>query len=97
MLRVLRNKYNILEEVIVELKQRIIEALNLEEMTPDDIDTDAPLFGDDGLGLDSIDALELIVLMEKRYGIKLASPAEGKAIFKSVRTIAEYVNENRKK
>ena len=86
-----------MEELIVDLKQRIIEALNLEEMTPDDIDTDAPLFGEDGLGLDSIDALELIVLMEKRYGIKLASPAEGKAIFKSVRTIAEFVNENRKK
>lgn len=86
-----------MEELIVELKQRIIEALNLEEMTPNDIDTDAPLFGEDGLGLDSIDALELIVLMEKRYGIKLASPAEGKAIFKSVRTIAEFVNENRKK
>ena len=84
-----------MEELIVELKQRIIEALNLEEMTPDDIDTDAPLFGEDGLGLDSIDALELIVLMEKRYGIKLASPAEGKAIFKSVRTIAEVVNEQR--
>ena len=86
-----------MEELLLELKQRIIEALNLEEMTPDDIDTDAPLFGEDGLGLDSIDALELIVLIEKRYGIKLASPAEGKAIFKSVRTIAEYVNENRKK
>ena len=86
-----------MEELILELKQQIIEALNLEEMTPDDIDTDAPLFGNDGLGLDSIDALELIVLMEKRYGIKLASPAEGKAIFQSVRTIAEYVNENRKK
>ena len=82
---------------MLELKQQIIEALNLEEMTPDDIDTDAPLFGDEGLGLDSIDALELIVLMEKRYGIKLASPAEGKAIFQSVKTIAEYVNQNRKK
>ena len=86
-----------MEELILDLKQRMIEALNLEEMTPDDIDTDAPLFGEDGLGLDSIDALELIVLMEKRYGIKLASPAEGKAIFKSVRSIAEFVNENRKK
>ena len=86
-----------MEDLILELKQQIIEALNLEEMTPDEIDTDAPLFGNDGLGLDSIDALELIVLMEKRYGIKLASPAEGKAIFQSVRTIAEYVNENRKK
>ena len=89
--------YNDMEELILELKQQLIEALNLEEMTPDEIDTDAPLFGDDGLGLDSIDALELIVLMEKRYGIKLASPAEGKAIFKNVRTIAEYVNEHRKK
>ena len=86
-----------MEELILELKQQIIEALNLEEMTPDEIDTDAPLFGNDGLGLDSIDALELIVLMEKRYGIKLASPAEGQAIFQSVRSIAEYVNENRKK
>ena len=86
-----------MEELILELKQQIIQALNLEEMTPDEIETDAPLFGDDGLGLDSIDALELIVLMEKRYGIKLASPAEGKAIFQSVKTIAEYVNENRKK
>ena len=86
-----------MEELILELKQQIIEALNLEEMTPDDIDTDAPLFGDEGLGLDSIDALELIVLMEKRYGIKLASPVEGKAIFQSVKTIAEYVNQNRKK
>ena len=86
-----------MEELILELKQQIIEALNLEEMTPDEIDTDAPLFGDDGQGLDSIDALELIVLMEKRYGIKLANPAEGKAIFKSVKTIAEYVNQNRKK
>jgi len=85
-----------MEELILELKERIIEALNLEEMTPDDIDADATLFGE-GLGLDSIDALELIVMMEKAYGIKLANPAEGKAIFKSVRTIAEYVKERRVK
>jgi acyl carrier protein len=49
------------------------------------------------LGLDSIDALELIVLLEKNYGIKLANPAEGKDIFKSVATIADYVDKNRKK
>ncbi len=85
-----------MEELILELKKKIIEALNLEEMTPDDIDADEALFGD-GLGLDSIDALELIVLMEKDYGIKLANPAEGKAIFKSVRTIAEYVSNHRTK
>jgi acyl carrier protein len=70
--------------------------LNLEEMTPEEIEDDAPLFGE-GLGLDSIDALELIVLLEKNYGIKLANPAEGKAIFKSVATIADYVSKNRKK
>lgn len=74
----------------MELKEKIIDVLNLEEMTPDDINADDNLFGE-GLGLDSIDALELIVMMEKDYGIKLANPAEGKAIFKSVRTIAEYI------
>jgi acyl carrier protein len=85
-----------MEELILELKKKIINALNLEEMTPDDIDTDDALFGE-GLGRDSIDALELIVLMEKDYGIKLANPAEGKAIFKSIRSIAEYVSNHRTK
>ena len=85
-----------MEELIKELKEEIIKALNLEEMTPDDIDENDALFGD-GLGLDSIDALELIVLLEKKYGIKLATPAAGKEIFKSVATIADYVSKNRKK
>lgn len=85
-----------MEELIKELKEEIIEALNLEEMTPDDIDENDALFGD-GLGLDSIDALELIVLLEKKYGIKLSDPAKGKEIFKSVSTIADYVDKNRKK
>lgn len=85
-----------MEELTKELKEEIIEALNLEEMTPEDIDENDTLFGD-GLGLDSIDALELIVLLDKKYGIKLANPAEGKAIFKSIATIADYVSKNRKK
>ncbi|MBP5478893.1 MAG: acyl carrier protein [Bacteroidaceae bacterium] len=85
-----------MEELILTLKKQIIDVLNLEEMTPEDIETDAPLFGT-GLGLDSIDALELIVLLEKEYGIRLANPAEGKDIFKSVATIAEYVHKNRTK
>ena len=85
-----------MEELIKELKEKIIKALNLEDMLPDEIENDAALFGE-GLGLDSIDALELIVMLEKDYGIKLASPAEGKAIFKSVATIADYVQQNRKK
>ena len=88
-----------MDELILELKQEIIKVLNLEEMTPEEVDADAPLFGDgsDGLGLDSIDALELIVMLEKKYGIKLANPAEGKAIFKSVASIAAYVAEHRTK
>ncbi len=86
-----------MEELILELKEKIIDVLNLEEMTPDEIDAEAPLFGDAGLGLDSIDALELIVLMEKSYGIKLSNPAEGKAIFKSVASIADYVSKHRTK
>ncbi len=85
-----------MDELISQLKQQIIDALNLEEMTADDIDANAPLFGE-GLGLDSIDALELIVLMEREYGIKLSNPAEGKEIFRSVATIADYVSKNRKK
>lgn len=85
-----------MEELILELKNRILEALKLEDMTPEDIDSDAPLFKD-GLGLDSIDALELMLLLEKNYGIKLKSPAEGKEIFKSVRTMAQYVAANRVK
>lgn len=86
-----------MKTLIDTLKAQIITALNLEEMTPDDIANDMPLFGDDGLGLDSIDALELIVLLEKEYGIKLANPTEGKDIFQSVATIADYVSKNRKK
>lgn len=83
--------------LIDELKTKIIEALNLEDMTPADIADDASLFGDDGLGLDSIDALELIVLLEKNYGIKIRDPKEGKDIFQSVQVMADYVTANRKK
>lgn len=85
-----------MENLIEELKKHIIDVLNLEDMTTDEIETDAPLFGT-GLGLDSIDALELIVMLEKQYGIKLANPAEGKAIFKSVATMADYVSQHRTK
>ncbi|MBQ2073401.1 MAG: acyl carrier protein [Bacteroidaceae bacterium] len=85
-----------MEELVLQLKQQIIKTLNLEEITPDDIDPAAPLFGE-GLGLDSIDALELIVMLEKYYGIRLSSPAQGKEIFKSIDTIAQYVQKNRTK
>ena len=86
-----------MENLIEELKTKIREALNLEDLTNEDIDADAPLFGDDGIGLDSIDILEIIMLLEKDYGIRLANAAEGKEIFKSISTIADYVAKNRKK
>ena len=85
-----------MEELIAKLKEQIIEVLNLEDVKPEDIDNDAPLFGE-GLGLDSIDALELIVLMEKNYGIKLQDPSKGKEIFKSVNVMADYIQKNRTK
>lgn len=85
-----------MDNLIDQLKNQIIEALNLEDMTAQDIDARAPLFGE-GLGLDSIDALELIVLLEREYGIKLTNPAQGKEIFRSVASIADYVSKNRKK
>ena len=86
-----------METLINELKLKVIDALNLDGMTPADIEDDAPLFGDAGLGLDSIDVLELIVLLEKNYGIRLASPAEGKEVFKSMAVMAAYVAGHRTK
>lgn len=85
-----------MDELIYKLKQQIIEALNLEDMKPEEIDDNASLFGE-GLGLDSIDALELIVMMEKNYGIKLQDPAQGKEIFKSVAVMADFIAKNRTK
>ena len=85
-----------MEELIAKLKEEIIEVLNLGDVKPEEIDNDAPLFGE-GLGLDSIDALELIVLMEKNYGIKLQDPSKGKEIFKSINVMADYIQKNRTK
>jgi len=85
-----------MDNLILKLKEEIIEVLNLEDVKPEDIDENAPLFGE-GLGLDSIDALELIVLMEKNYGIKLKDPSQGKEIFKSVKVLADYIEANRTK
>lgn len=86
-----------MENLINELKLKVIDALNLDGMTPEDIEDNAPLFGDEGLGLDSIDVLELIVLLEKNYGIRLASPAQGKEVFQSVAVMADYIAKNRTK
>ncbi|HLT65966.1 MAG TPA: phosphopantetheine-binding protein [Flavobacterium sp.] len=85
-----------MEALKQELKERIIDVLNLEDIEITDIQDNDPLFGD-GLGLDSIDALELIVLLDKEYGIKLADPKQGKEIFQSIETMATFVAENRTK
>ena len=83
-----------MDALIDQLKGQIIEQLNLEDVSPDDIDPDASLFESD-LGLDSIDALEIIVLLEREYGIKIEPQEDGKKIFRSVRTIAEFITEKK--
>ncbi|PZD76827.1 phosphopantetheine-binding protein [Mesonia sp. K7] len=76
-----------------ELKYKIIENLNLEDLSVEDIGNNDLLFGDD-IGLDSIDALEIIVLLEKDYGIKITDPKQGKEIFESIETIAQFIEKN---
>ncbi|WP_293893361.1 phosphopantetheine-binding protein [Flavobacterium sp.] len=85
-----------MEALKQELKSSIVEVLNLEDINTNDINDNDPLFGD-GLGLDSIDALELIVMLDKNYGIKLVDPKEGKNIFQSINTMATYIAANRLK
>ncbi|KAB2653045.1 MAG: acyl carrier protein [Verrucomicrobia bacterium] len=77
-----------------ELKAKIIESLNLQDVTPELIQDDAPLFGA-GLGLDSIDALELVVMLEKHFGIVIKDIEEGRPAFKSVRTLADFIDARR--
>ncbi|WP_374053570.1 phosphopantetheine-binding protein [Xenorhabdus taiwanensis] len=80
-----------MQELHIEIKKLIIDTLNLEDLTPADIETDAPLFGD-GLGLDSIDALELGLAVKNRYSIVLSSESEEmRQHFASVATLAAYI------
>jgi acyl carrier protein len=79
-----------MDKLMSDLKTQIIAQLNLQNVKPEDITDDQPLFVD-GLGLDSIDALELIVLMQQQYKIKLSNAEEGPKVFRSVRTMAEYI------
>lgn len=81
------------DSLIEKIKQLIIQRLKLEDMTPEMIETDAALFGE-GLGLDSIDALELVLGLEKEFGVIIPDAEVGKKVFQSVRTVAQYVVEN---
>jgi acyl carrier protein len=83
------------EQLITDLKRHIVGTLEIEGLKPDDIDADGPLFRD-GLGLDSIDAVELVVMIEKQYGIKMRKMAETRAAFASVRTLAQFVENHGK-
>jgi len=76
--------------LVTELKDLIIKALKLEDIAPTDIEEGAPLFGE-GLGLDSIDALELVVALEKTYGIRIPDEDVGREAFGSVGALADYV------
>lgn len=78
-----------------KLKRELIEQLSLEDMETDEIEDAAPLFGD-GLGLDSIDALEIIVLLEKEYDIKINDPREGKEIMYSIDSLAAFIEDQKK-
>jgi acyl carrier protein len=83
-----------MEKLLEELKKEIIETLELDDVTPEEINPDDPLVGD-GLGLDSIDTLELVVLMERKYGVKVDNIKEGREIFGSLRKMAEFIETNR--
>lgn len=84
------------EEIETKLKETVVSALELEDLTPADIETDVPLFGE-GLGLDSIDAMELGMAVKKAFGVPFSSnPADNKQIFRSVKTLADYVEAQQK-
>ncbi len=85
-----------MDELIAKLKVQIIEQLNLQDTKPEDIGDDQPLFVD-GLALDSIDALELIVLLQQQYKIKLSNAEDGPKVFHSVKTMAQYITDHQAK
>ena len=82
-----------MSELKRKIKEKLIEHLNLEDFNQDNFKDDTPLFGE-GLGLDSIDALEIIVILDRDFNIKISNPEEGAKIFQSVNTIAEYIEKN---
>jgi len=85
-----------IQELKQQLKNQIIEFLNLTPLTPTEIKDDEPLFGE-GLGLDSIDSLELIVLLKREYGITIQDPKEGRKVLVDINTIVDYILQNRTK
>jgi len=83
-------------ELKKQVKEQIIQFLNLTTVKPEDIQDDEPLFGE-GLGLDSIDSIELIVLLSREYGITIQDPKEGRKILTDINTMVSYIEKNRTK
>ena len=81
---------------IEDLKSKLIEGLNLEDITVDELENDMALFGDEGLGLDSVDAIELTLILEKEFGVKVTNMAEAESIFASANSLLAYINEQLK-
>jgi acyl carrier protein len=82
-----------METLIKELKAKIVEVLNLVDVSPDDINADDPLVGGN-LGIDSIDVLEMVIMIDKDYSVKIDNRELGVKVFATLRTLAEYINEN---
>lgn len=79
-----------------ELKVHLVKYLNIMDYLPEDIADDMPLFGDEGLELDSIDSLELIVMLEREYGLKIQNPADGRKVLSTIESMANYIIVNKK-
>jgi acyl carrier protein len=82
-----------MDKLIADLKEQIVDQLKIKNIKPEDIGDDEPLFGA-GLGLDSLDVLELIVLMKQKYKLRLAKPEDGPTVFRSVKSMAEYIEKH---
>ncbi|MBU3014487.1 acyl carrier protein [Poseidonibacter lekithochrous] len=78
-----------------EFKEVLIEGLNLEDISVDDIEDNSPLFGDEGIGLDSVDSIELVLIIEKEYGVKIKNSEEYHDIFSSVDNLLKFINANK--
>jgi len=84
-----------LKDLIFELKEKIIDNLGLEDITPDEIEDDAPLFGE-GLGLDSLDALEIVIILEEDYGLRLDNVEQAREILSSINSLASFIQDAKK-